>query len=364
MGSTVKSFRSRAFDASHGVTGLIGIVGILTVVFSSCALADPIQGAGSTFAAPVIHQWSREYEAALTEGGDYTSPDWRVDYEPVGSLAGIMRLAQPEVDFAATDAPLSAEEIARRGFAQFPIVMGGIVLVANIDGVGAGELKLSGPVVADIYLGKVTKWSDPAITALNPDLTLPDASIVVLHREDGSGSTFTFTSFLAKTSPEWATKVGADTLVKWPAGKGEKGTGALASLAAATKNSIAYLEYGQVIRRGLPYAALQNQAGVFVQPGRESFQAGLEALAWDPATGSTAANNVADEGAYPMAVVTYAVVPKDRGQGRVNRVLDLFRLAFSRGGDEASALGYVPVPPALAGKIEAYWIANLGSANN
>ncbi|WP_411036364.1 phosphate ABC transporter substrate-binding protein PstS [Shinella sp. BYT-45] len=335
------------------------------MAFSLAAHADPILGAGSTFAAPVIHHWSRQYEAARTEGGDYTSPDWRVDYEPVGSLAGIMRLAQPEVDFAATDAPLSAEELHKRGLTQFPIVMGGIVLVANIEGIGGGELRLSGPVIADIYLGKVTKWSDPAIKALNPEVALPDAAIEVLHREDGSGSTLAFTSFLAKASPEWAQKIGAATLVEWPRGKGEKGTGGLANLAAATENSIAYLEYGQVVRLGLPYAALQNHAGAFVQPAAESFQAGLEAFAWDSATGSLGVTTgPTGEKAYPMTVVTYAVVPKDRGMGRIHRVLDLFRLAFRHGGDEASALGYVPVPPALAEKVEAYWTANLGSVNN
>lgn len=340
----------------------LGAVILLSV---HAAHAEPIQGAGSTFAAPIIHLWSRDYEAMRTDGGDFTSPDWRVDYEPVGSLAGIMRLDQPETDFAATDAPLPSDELKKHGYAQFPIVMGGIVVVANLDGVGAGALRLSGPVLADIYLGKVTTWSDPAIKALNPGLVLPDAEIAVLRREDGSGSTLIFTGFLAKVSPEWAEKVGADTLVKWPLGKGEKGTGGLASLAAATKNSISYLEYGQVVRLGLPYATLENQAGTFVQPSPGSFQAGLEGLAWDPATGSPATGTatVSDK-AYPMAVVTYAVVPGDRGKGRVNRVLDLFRLAFSHGGDEASALGYIPVPSALAGKIEAYWTTNLGSVSN
>ncbi|GLR52315.1 phosphate ABC transporter substrate-binding protein PstS [Shinella yambaruensis] len=340
-------------------------LGALILLSVHAAHAEPIRGAGSTFAAPIIHLWSRDYEAMRTDGGDFTSPDWRVDYEPVGSLAGIMRLDQLETDFAATDAPLPSDELKKRGYTQFPIVMGGIVVVANLDGVGAEALRLSGPVLADIYLGKVTTWSDPAIKVLNPDLALPDAAIAVFHREDGSGSTLTFTGFLAKASPEWAEKVGADTLVKWPLGKGEKGTGGLASLAAATKNSISYLEYGQVVRLGLPYATLESQAGTFVQPSPESFQAGLEGLAWDPATGSPATGTatVSDK-AYPMAVVTYAVVPRDRGKGRVNRVLDLFRLAFSRGGDEASALGYIPVPPALAGKIEAYWTTNLGSVSN
>ncbi|MCQ4628425.1 phosphate ABC transporter substrate-binding protein PstS [Shinella sp. CPCC 100929] len=344
--------------------GIALVLGAFTL-FSANAQAEPIRGAGSTFAAPIIHLWSRDYEALRTDGGEFTSPDWRVDYEPVGSLAGVMRLDQPETDFAATDAPLTTEELAKRGLAQFPVVMGGIVVVANLDNVGAGELRLTGPVIADIYLGKVTKWSDPAIKAINPDLALPDATIEVLRREDGSGSTFTFTSFLSKVSPEWKEKVGADTLVKWPMGRGEKGTGGLASLTTATKNSISYLEYGQVVRLGLPFAALQNQSGAFIRPAPEAFEAGLATVAWDGAKGFSAdTTNLAGEKAYPMAVVTYAVVSKDRGEGRINRVLDLFRVAFSRGADEASALGYIPVPSALAGQIEAYWTANLGAVNN
>lgn len=354
--------RPPAYRAWRKLALSLGALALLSV---NLAEAEPIRGAGSTFAAPIIHLWSRDYEAIRTDGGDFTSPDWRVDYEPVGSLAGVMRLDQPETDFAATDAPLPSSELKKHDYAQFPIVMGGIVVVANLEGLRASALRLSGAVLADIYLGKVTKWSDPAIRALNPDLPLPDAAIAVLHREDGSGSTLTFTSFLAKASPEWAEKVGAKTLIQWPIGKGEKGTGGLASLTTATKNSISYLEYGQVARLGLPYATLENQAGVFVQPSSESFQAGLEGLAWDPATGSTAAGaSAAGEKAYPMAVVTYAVVPKNRGEGRVNRVLDLFRVAFSRGADEASALGYIPVPSALVDKIEAYWTTNLGSVSH
>lgn len=344
---------------------LAGLVGFAVLILGSPAGAEPIRGAGSTFAAPVINQWSRDYEAMRTDGGDYTSPDWRVDYEPVGSLAGIMRLNQPEVDFAATDAPLPPEDLAERGWAQFPIVMGGIVVVANLGEVGAGQLRLSGPVLADIYLGKIMRWSDEAIKALNPDLDLPDEAIEVLHREDGSGSTLTFTSFLSETSPEWREQHGAATLIEWPLGRSTKGTGGLAALTAATRNSISYLEYGQVVRAGLPFVSLENQAGTFVRPDPEAFQAGLATVDWDAAGGFYAdTTNLAGDAAYPMAVVTYAVLPKDRGQGRTNRVLDLFRLAFQQGADEAAALGYIPVSRELAGKIEAYWASSFGAVNN
>jgi phosphate transport system substrate-binding protein len=361
----VQIFASLGRRARRGTLRLAGLAALLSCILAGVATAEPIQGAGSTFAAPIIHQWSRDYEAMRTDGGGFTSPDWRVDYEPLGSLAGVMRLDQREIDFAATDAPLPVEELARRGVAQFPIVMGGIVVVANLEGVGAGELRLSGPVLADIYLGKIKTWSDPAIKALNPALALPEAEIDVLHRQDGSGSTFAFTSFLSKFSPEWAGKHGAATLIEWPRGRGEKGTSGLAALTAATKNSIAYLEYGQVVRLGLPFAALQNRAGAFVRPEPKSFQAGLATVKWDAGQGFGAdTTDLAGPDAYPMAVVTYAVVPKNRGQGRINRVLDLFRIAFERGADEATAFGYIPVPPALATQIEAYWAESLSSLNN
>ncbi|CAH1689025.1 Phosphate-binding protein PstS [Hyphomicrobiales bacterium] len=347
------------------ITGVVGVLAFTSLIFSPIAGAEPIRGAGSTFAAPIINKWSHDYEAFRTDGGDYTSPDWQVDYEPVGSLAGVMRLNQPDVDFAATDAPLLPEELNQRGWAQFPIVMGGITVVANLDGVGAGQLRLSAPVLADIYLGKITNWSDPAIKALNPGLSLPDATIEVLHRQDGSGSTLTFTTFLSSTSPEWKDKYGANTLIPWPRGRGERGTGGLAALAAATKNSIAYLEYGQVIRAGMPFVSLENSSGTFVRPGPESFRAGLAKAGWKPSAEASADRvKPAEANAYPMVVVTYAVLPKDRGPQRINRVLDLFRLAFKQGGDEAVALGYIPVSTELADQIDAYWVKNLSSVNN
>jgi len=353
---TLKTWRKAATLA--GVAGLL-----LTIV--QTAHAEPIRGAGSTFAAPIINQWSRDYEAVRTDGGDFTSPDWQVDYELVGSLAGVMRLDQPEMDFAATDAPLPQEDLVKRRLAQFPVVMGGIVVVTNLANVGPGQLRLSGPVLADIYLGKVAKWSDPAIKTLNPDLTLPDEAIEVLHREDGSGSTFTFTSFLAKVSPEWKDKVGSNTLVNWPQGRGTRGTGGLTAMTAATRNSIAYLEYGQVVRAGLRFASLQNQSGAFVQPEPKSFQAGLSTVVWDAARGFSAdTTNLSGAGAYPMAVVTYAVIPLNRGEERISRVIDLFRLAFAEGADKATALGYIPVSRELANRIEAYWSNSLRAVGN
>ncbi|MDB5415831.1 MAG: pstS [Rubritepida sp.] len=343
-----------------------GLASALAAVlaFGASARAEPIQGAGSTFAAPIIEQWSRSYRAVRADGGDFTSPDWNVDYEPVGSLAGVMRLNQRELDFAATDVPLSVEELARHRWVQFPVVMGGIVVVANIGSAGA-RLRLSGPVLADIYMGKIRNWSDPAIKAFNPEAALPDAAIEVLHRQDGSGSTFTFTRFLSHASAEWRTRFGAEAQIAWPLGRGERGTSRLASLAARVPNSIAYLEYGQARGAGLPMVALENQSGAFVRPEPGTFQAGLAGVEWDAARGSLAdTTNLPGAAAYPMAAVTYVVVPTDRGTARTSRVLDLFRLAFREGGRDALALGYIPIPPELAGRIEAHWAGSFASVNN
>lgn len=343
------------------------IVGLmcLAVAFVAPAKAEPIRGAGSTFAAPVISAWGQAYTEARADGGDFSSPDWTIDYEPVGSLAGIMRLQEPAMDFAATDAPLSPPEVEKRGYVQFPIVMGGIAVVANVGGIQSGALKLDGPVLADIFSGKVTTWTDPAIAALNPGLELPERGIRVLRRQDGSGSTFVFTSYLSETSPDWKARFGAAPLIEWAAGEGVEGTSDLLARSAATADSITYLEYGQVARAGLPTVQLKNAAGGFVLPSPESFQAGLAGIAWDPAQHFIAdTTNMPGAGAYPMGAVTYAVIPKDRPIGRVQRVMDLFRLAYQNGGQQAVTLGYIPVPAALSAQIEEYWSASFADQSN
>lgn len=323
------------------------------------ASAEPIRGAGSTFAAPVIAEWSRDYEAARADGGDYVSPDWKVDYELVGSLGGIMRLDQPELDFAATDVPLSHAELVKRGRQQFPIVMGAIAVVANVEGVAPGALKLSGPVLADIYLGRIRSWSDPKIKAINPDLDLQDLRIMVMHRQDGSGSTYALTRYLAASSPEWKSKYGADTLVSWPLGTSQKGTAALLGAVAATDGAIGYADFGQTERARLAFALMENGAGKFVAPGPAGVEAAADTVVWSGAESFFASlADGAGDAAYPLSVTTFAVVPvAGRVPERVGRVRDLFRVAFAQGAADARALGYVPLPPALVAEIETYWSA-------
>lgn len=348
------------------VSGLGGAVAVAAALMvAPAAYAEPIRGAGSTLAAPIIAKWATAYENARADGGDYVSPDWKVDYEIVGSLAGVLRLDQPEMDFAVTDAPVNAAELKKDGRQQFPIVMGAIAVVINLDGVGTGSLRLTGPVLADIYLGKIQSWSDPAIKAANPDLTLPDLKISVLHRKDGSGSTFVFTEYLSAVSKEWKTKYGADTLISWPLGADAEGTQNLIRAVHDTKGAIAYAESGQAQRANLSYALIENKAGNFVKPDQDGVQAAATSIAWADATDFFASLTDRDgDAAYPISTAVFAVVQvSGRSEDRYRRVRDLFRLAFSQGAADASALGYVPLPKALVDQIEQYWAKQMPVGN-
>jgi phosphate transport system substrate-binding protein len=335
-------------------------VSVALLFNATTAIAEPIRGAGSTFAAPIISQWGKNYQTMRADGGDFISPDWTVDYELVGSLAGMMRLIQPDLDFAATDTPMSSDELAKRGLKQFPIVIGGVAIVTNIDGVAAGRLRLTGPLLSDIFMGKISNWSDPALRAANPDLALPDLKINVRFRKDGSGTTSVVTQYLSQVSAEWKSKIGSDTLVAWPVGNGAEGTQGLIRAVGATKGAIGYIEYGQVARAGLAFAELQNSDGRFVRPDAISFQAAANAVDWKGAKDfDRQLTNQSGAAAYPIAAATFAVVPTNgRSAGRIARVHDLFRLAYDKGGSEAIALGYVPLPPALIEQVKAYWASS------
>ncbi|CAN1515120.1 PstS ABC-type phosphate transport system, periplasmic component [Rhabdaerophilaceae bacterium] len=321
------------------------------------AKSEPIRGAGSTFAAPVVAKWSESYKKERADGGDFISPDWIVDYELVGSMAGIMRLSQPELDFAASDVPLTSDELAKRGLQQFPFVMGGVAIVVNIDGVAPGALRLNGPVLADIYLGKIQNWSDAAIKSLNPELKLPDQRITVNHRKDGSGTTYVLTDYLSSISAEWKTKYGADLLITWPLGTSSEGSQGLLRAIRSTKGSIGYVEYGQVSRAGLAFAAIQNKAGNFVKPEPAGVQAAASAIDWSKTKDfSTSLADQPGADAYPISAATFAIVPvQGRAASRYRRVHDLFALGFDKGAADASALGYVPLPAPLVEQIKSYW---------
>jgi phosphate transport system substrate-binding protein len=329
------------------------------------AIAEPIRGAGSTFAAPAIVKWAQNYRKVRADGGDFASGDWAVDYELLGSLGGMLRLSQPEMDFAATDAPLSSAELTKRGFIQFPFVIGGVAVVVNLDGIASGQLKLSPELIADIYLGKITNWSDNAIKAINPGVLLPDLKISVVHRVDGSGTTQTFTEYLAFGSADWRSKVGSDVLVRWPTGTGADGSQAIVSKVRSTRGAIGYVEYGQVRRAGLTYVQVQNRTGQFVKPEAASFQATASVAKWGEAkdfylqlTDTTCADT------YPMTAATFALVPKiGRTANRQKHTIDFFRLSLDAGDDDVIALGYIPVPQRVVDQIKSYWASQIKSGS-
>lgn len=339
------------------VSGIfVSAIMIFVVLLGPAARAEPIRGAGSTFAAPIIAKWAENYSISRTDGGDFTSPDWTVDYELVGSLAGVMRLGQPEMDFAATDVPLSHAELVKHGRQQFPIVLGSVAIAINLEGID--RLNLSGPLLADIYLGKIQSWSDPAIKLLNPELNLPDIKITPIHRKDGSGTTYMFTKYLSSTNDEWKTKYGADTLIAWPWGTSVEGTQDLILAVKGTKGAIAYAEYGQVERADLTVAAIENKSGKFVMPGPEGVRAAQAAVDWTKAEDfALSLTDQPGDAAYPICGATYAVVPvAGQSPGRYRRVHDYFRLAFETGGKDAEALRYVPITEPLVSQIKQYWL--------
>ena len=333
------------------------IVLLAGLVGASPAMAERVQGSGSTFAYPIISAWTKSFLEFRAGGSDFVTDELGVDYEPIGSLGGIMRLAQPEIDFAASDAPLSPEELTKRDLAQFPIVIGGLAAVVNLDGVQSGKLKLSGDAIARIYLGQITKWNDPAVAALNPEISLPDLPIAVIHRADGSGSTLTFTRYLSAANPEWKAGPGSDTLIKWPTGTGAEGTSGMLNAVQASEGAIGYVEHGQAERLGLTSAQLSNNSGAFTAPSPEIFAKTAAEAEWDPAHGFyLQLTDVKAADAYPLTAATFVLMHKnERSTARTRRTLFFLNYALERGGPDAAALGYVALPAALVEKVKSYW---------
>jgi phosphate transport system substrate-binding protein len=331
-----------------------------------------VTGAGSTFAYPVMSRWARGYQRWASGGGDYATSggglddppaESRFDYEPVGSLAGTMRAKDRSVDFGASDVPLSSQELTRLGLGQFPVVMGGVLAVINPDGVGPGTLRLAGNVLADIFMGKIEKWNDPAIVALNPDLKLPDAKIALVHRSDGSGTTYNFAHYLAAVSPEWKARMGVDTLLSWPSGAGAKGNEGVAFAVARTKNSIGYVEYAQAMKAKLSFALIRNRAGKFVRPDAQSFASAATGANWSGAGDfNLMLTDAPGENAYPIAATVFVLMHKQqKAPQRTQAAINFFKWALEKGGKDAADLGYVPLPEPLVRQVKEYWQKSFGA---
>jgi phosphate transport system substrate-binding protein len=324
------------------------------VAASTSAFAADITGAGATFPFPIYSKWADAYKKETGNG---------LNYQSIGSGAGIKQILAKTVTFGATDAPLKSDKLDKEGLVQWPMVMGAIVPVVNLDGIKPGELVFSGQILGDIYLGKITKWDDPAIAKLNPNVKLPSAAITVVRRSDGSGTTFNFTDYLSKANAEWKTKVGSGTAVEWPVGVGAKGNEGIAGNIGQTKNSIGYVEYAYAKQNKLTYTALVNKAGKTVQPTIAAFQAAASNADWSKAPGYyVILTDQPGETSWPITAATFILMYKEPTDKAASaEAVKFFKWAFEKGGKMAEELDYIPMPDSVVKLIEKTWSSDIKS---
>jgi phosphate transport system substrate-binding protein len=332
------------------------IIGTTATFASTATLAADITGAGATFPYPIYAKWAEMYKKSSGNG---------LNYQSVGSGAGIKQIKAKTVDFGASDMPLQANELEEAGLMQFPAIMGGVVTVVNLDGITPGQLKLTGPVVADIYLGKITKWNDAAIAALNPGVKLPAEDITVVHRADGSGTSFLFTDFLSKTSPDFKAKIGAGTAVKWVVGVGGKGNDGVAANVQRIKGSIGYVEWAYSKKNKMAHTQLKNKDGNFLQPDDDAFKAAAANADWAKAPGmAVVLTDQPGKAAWPITGASYILMHKSQADAAKGKeVLKFFDYAFKNGDAAATDLDYVPMPDSVTKLVEAAWKSNLKDAS-
>ena len=326
-----------------------------TLVMTTSFAAD-ITGAGATFPYPIYAKWAEGYKAATGTG---------LNYQSVGSGAGIKQIKAKTVDFGASDMPLKAEELDKEGLMQFPAIMGGVVAVVNVDGVTPGQLKMTGPLLADIYMGKITKWNAPEIAAVNPGVKLPAADITVVHRADSSGTSFLFTDFLAKTSPAWKESIGSGTTVKWAVGVGGKGNEGVAANVQRIKGAIGYVEWAYAKKNKLSHTQLRNKEGVDLQPSDDVFKAAAANAEWTKAPGfGVVLTDGAGKQSWPITGVSYILMHKTQADANKGQeVVKFFDWSFKNGAPAAAELDYVPMPASVVKQVQDAWKANLKDAS-
>jgi phosphate transport system substrate-binding protein len=331
---------------------LLAVAFCLATCHAVIAFSAEISGAGSTFVYPLLLKWADTY---------HTKTGQRVAYQPTGSGNGVRQIKAARVTFGASDMPLAPEELRAAGLAQFPVVIGGVVPVVNLPGVGSGQIRLTGPLLADIYLGKIVNWNDPAIVALNPNVSVPNLKIVVVHRNESSGTTFNWVSFLSQSSAAWKSGVGAGTTVKWPTGVGAAGNDGVAMYIKNVEGSIGYVELTYALQRNLAFTAVQNRSGAFVEPSRASFSAAAAAADWTQQPDFyQIVTDAPGENAWPIAGVVFVLVPREaKDPAALKAALAFFRWALNEGQADADAEHYVSLPPVLVRQIEAYWDENI-----
>jgi len=323
------------------------IATILAIGFASSAQAADVTGAGASFIYPVMSRWSADYSKASGK---------QINYQSIGSGGGIAQIKAGTVDFGSSDAPLKPEELAKFGLAQFPSVIGGVVPVINVPGVKSGALKLDGQTLARIFLGQVKMWNDPAITALNGGVALPAKKITIVHRSDGSGTTFNFVNYLSKVSPDWKAKVGEGTSVKWPTGIGGKGNEGVAAYVKQISGGIGYVELSYALQNHMAYARLKNAAGNYVLPSDETFSAAAASADWTSAKDFyLVMTNAPGANSYPITATTFVLMYKQpKNPQLTQQALKFFRWSLEKGQAQAAALDYVPLPAPLVKRVEAY----------
>ena len=307
-----------------------------------------ITGAGASFVYPLISKWSADYAKATGN---------KVNYQSIGSGGGIAQIKAGTVDFGSSDKPLAPEELAKDGLVQFPSTIGGVVPVVNLPGIEAGKLRLTGALLADIYLGKVKKWNDAAIAAVNPGVKLPSSTITVVHRSDGSGTTFLWTNYLSKASADWKATVGEGTSVKWPAGVGGKGNEGVASYVQKINGSIGYVEYAYAKQNKLAAGQMRNLAGKFVSPDDKSFKAAAAGAQWSKTPGmGVILTEQPGDGSWPVTGASFILIHKVQEKPEAGReVFRFFDWAFANGQKMADELDYVPMPEAVVKVIQSEW---------
>jgi len=320
---------------------------LASALFNTARAAD-VTGAGASFVFPVMSQWSADYHAATGN---------KVNYQSIGSSGGIAQIKAGTVDFGSSDKPLPPAELAEHGLAQFPSVIGGVVPIVNVPGVDSGAMRFTGELLADIFLGKVKQWNDPRIAELNPGLALPDRKITVVHRSDGSGTTFNFVNYLSKVSPAWKTGVGEGTSVQWPTGIGGKGNEGVAAYVKQVTGAIGYVEMSYALQNRLAYTGLRNKAGAWVLPSSDSFSAAATSAEWaDASDFHLVMTDAPGEASWPITATNFILMQKQpRDAAGARSALEFFRWVYAKGDAQAEALDYVPLPDSLVQQVQAYW---------
>jgi len=323
---------------------------------STIAVAADISGAGATFPYPIYAKWADSYKKDTGVG---------LNYQSIGSGGGIKQIQAKTVTFGASDMPLKAEELQKSGLVQFPTVLGGVVPVVNLDGIAPGDITIDGPTLAKIFLGEVKTWNDPAIQKLNPAAQLPSQAIAVVHRSDGSGTTFIFTDYLSKTSADWKSKVGANTAVEWPVGIGAKGNEGVANNVAQTKGAVGYVEYAFAKQNKLTFTKLVNKDGKAVAPTADAFQAAAASADWTGTPGfGVILTNEAGANSWPISGATFILIHKQpKDPAAAGEALKFFAWAYAKGGKMAEALDYVPLPANVVAAIQKVWASDIKDAS-